>query len=132
MIHRAGSDRVRKRCEKQTRENMDLKMHIKSRKMAEEEHRGAVQGLAGRAQCGCAGAGSSSSTARAMGRMHGEKDELIAIPAPSPTPPLAPQQARSGGREGAGSRRRGKRRRRRGCLGTGSLSGENAVIRNQW
>lgn len=39
MIHRAGSDRVRKRREKQTRENMDLKMHIKSRQMAEKEQR---------------------------------------------------------------------------------------------
>lgn len=58
MIHRAGSDRVRRRFEKQTRENMDLKMHIKSRKMAENERREA--GLAaqqGRAVGGSAAAG---------------------------------------------------------------------------
>lgn len=70
---------------------MDLKMHIKSRKMAENEHREAglraEQGRAVRAQCpyGCVGAGSGgskASTARALGRLHREKNELIAIPAP--------------------------------------------------
>lgn len=50
MIHRAGSHRVRRRFEKQTRENMDLKMHIKSRKMAEKERReGGPGGLSARA-----------------------------------------------------------------------------------
>lgn len=119
---------------------MDLKMHIKSRKMAENEHReaglGAKQGRAAGAQCpcGCVGAGSGGSKgsrARAVVRLHREKDELIAIPAPWPALPLAQHQPRTGGKEGAGSRRR-RKRRRRGCLGTGSLSGENAVIRNQW
>lgn len=87
MIHRAGSHRVRRRFEKQTRENMDLKMHIKSRKMAEKECReaglGAKQRRAGRAQCpcGCAGGDRKGSRAWALVRLHREKDELIAIPA---------------------------------------------------
>jgi len=54
MIRRAGSARVQSRFEKQIRENMDLKMHLKSRKMAEKKCRkagmGAKQGRAFRAQ----------------------------------------------------------------------------------
>lgn len=70
---------------------MDLKMHIKSRKMAENEHREAglraERGRAVRAQCpcGCVGAGSGDSKgsrAQAVRRLHRKKDELIASPAP--------------------------------------------------
>lgn len=86
MIHRAGSDRVRRRFEKQTRENMDLKMHIKRRKMAENERReaglAAEQGRAVGAQRPRGCGGRKGSRARAVGRLHTEKDELIAIPAP--------------------------------------------------
>lgn len=72
MIHRAGSARVRRRFEKQTSETMDLKMHIKSRKMAGNEHGaaglGAEQGRAAGAQFqrGCAGAGSGSKGSTAL------------------------------------------------------------------
>lgn len=104
---------------------MNLKMHIKSRKMAAQEQRELgweqSKGTA-RAQCPCGAAGAGSggtkgSRAGAPARLHREKDELIAIPAPTAA------SGTKGWERGAGSRRRGKRRRRRGCLGTGSLSG---------
>lgn len=90
MIHRAGSARVQSRFEKQTKENMDLKMYLKSRKMAENKCRkarmGEKQWRAFRAQClwTCVPADSSSSSnksnkARAVLKLQREKDELIAI-----------------------------------------------------
>lgn len=88
MIHCAGSARVQSRFEKQTRENMDLKMYLKSRKMAENECRKAGMGgkhrRAFRAQCPwmCVPADSSSNKsnkARAVLKLQREKDELIAI-----------------------------------------------------
>lgn len=88
MIHRAGSASVQSRFVKQTRENMDLKMYLKSRQMAENECRKAQMGekhrRAFRAQSlwMCVEADSSSNKsnkARAVLMLQREKDELIAI-----------------------------------------------------
>ena len=88
MIHRAGSARVQSRFEKQTRENMDLKIYLKSRKMAENECRKAQMGekqrRAFRAQClemrvQADSSSNKSNKARAVLKLQREKDELIAI-----------------------------------------------------
>lgn len=85
MIHRAGSARVQSRFEKQTKENMDLNMYLKSRKMAENERRKARMGeKQRRAQClgtrvPAASSSNKSNKARAVPKLQREKDELIAI-----------------------------------------------------
>lgn len=88
MMRRAGSVGVQSGFEKQTRENMDLKMYRKSTKMAENECRkawlGEKQRRAFRAQhlglrVQADSSSNKSNKARAVPKLQREKDELIAI-----------------------------------------------------